>query len=64
MTRWNPQAKQAELEAYEVDAYFVGRSVGSQRAVRTRVTRREVYLDELGRPAKLVEEVIDTIEEL
>lgn len=48
MTRWNPQAKQAELEAYEVDAYFVGRSVGSQRAVLHLYDRREVYLDELA----------------
>lgn len=64
MARWNPQTKRAELEAYEVDAYLVGRSAGEERQVRTHVVRREVFLDEQGRPAKLVEEVIDIIEDI
>lgn len=61
MTKWNPRTKRSELEAYEVDAYSVGMSL-AEEPVHTRIVRREVWLDELGRPYRLVEEVIDTDE--
>lgn len=61
MTKWNPRTKRAELEAYEVDAYAAGMSLEAEQP-HTRIVRREVWLDELGRPYRLVEEVIDTDE--
>lgn len=58
MTKWNPETKRSELEPYEVDAYWVGRSL-DEPPRQTRVVRREVHLDEQGRPRLLVEEFID-----
>lgn len=53
-----------KVEQYELDAYALGRAIGEQRQFRTHVVRREVYLDDQGRPVKLVEEVIETSEDI
>ena len=58
MPKWNRREERHELEAYEVDAYLLGRSLEEPRP-QTRVYRREVHLDENGQPRVLVEEFIE-----
>lgn len=58
MTKWNRRDRRQELEPYEMDAYELGRSLEVERP-QTRIQRREVWLDEEGRPVRLIEEFIE-----